>query len=219
MSSRPLRIGVLALQGAFREHRKALEACGAEVLEIRRPFDEGDAEYKGLGMLDGIVLPGGESTTMGKLLCDWGLLEALRNCGKSGMPIFGTCAGMILLCDEIENAQGTLLEQPRLGLLNARVRRNAFGRQLDSFETRLEVKDLASDIEAVFIRAPLITATGPEVEILAEVESESENRIVAVRQMNLLAASFHPELTADLRFHKYFLAMCKDWKEQRVSKN
>ena len=212
MSARPLRIGVLALQGAFREHRKALEYCGAEVVEIRRPLDEADTEFKGLASLDGIVLPGGESTTMGKLLCDWELLEAIQNCGKRGMPIFGTCAGMILLCKEIEDASGTLLRQPRLGLLDARVRRNAFGRQLDSFETTLDVKGVAPDVEAVFIRAPLITCTAPDVEILAEVQSGDERRIVAVRQKNLLAASFHPELTEDMRFHTFFLEMCSAWK-------
>lgn len=216
MSARPLRIGVLALQGAFREHRKALEACGADVVEIRRPFDEADAEYKGLGILDGIVLPGGESTTMGKLLCDWDLMDAIRNCGLSGMPIFGTCAGMILLCKEIEDACGALLSQPRLGLLDARVRRNAFGRQLDSFETRLHVKTVAPDVEAVFIRAPLIISTDPNVDILAEVQTKDGKQIVAVRQGNLLAASFHPELTADLRFHAYFLNMCQAWTSKKV---
>ena len=209
MSARPLCIGVLALQGAFREHRKSLEACGAEVLEIRRPLDEADAEFKGLGMLDGIVLPGGESTTIGKLLCDWELLDAIRNCGLNGMPIFGTCAGMILLCKEIEDTNGVLLTQPRLGLLDAKVRRNAFGRQLDSFETKLEVKEVAPDVEAVFIRAPLITDTGPNVEVLAKVQHGEEQRIVAIRQENLLVASFHPELTEDLRLHKYFLDMCR----------
>lgn len=214
MSARPLRIGVLALQGAFREHRNALEACGAEVLEIRRPFDDADDKYKGLGMLDGIVLPGGESTTMGKLLCDWELLDAIRNCGLNGMPILGTCAGMIQLCKEIEDANGALLTQPRLGLLDARVRRNAFGRQLDSFETTLDVKGVAPDLEAVFIRAPLITNTGPDVELLAKVQHEDEQRIVAIRRGNLLAASFHPELTEDLRFHKYFLGMCRKHTEK-----
>lgn len=217
MNAQPLRIGVLALQGAFREHRKSLEACGADVVEIRRPFDESDAEYKGLGVLDGIVLPGGESTTMGKLLCDWELLDAIRNCGLSGMPIFGTCAGMILLCKEIEDTSGTLLSQPRFGLLDARVRRNAFGRQLDSFETRLEVKSVARDVEAVFIRAPLIISTAPDVEILAEVQTNDGKQIVAVRQGNLLAASFHPELTTDLRFHAYFLDMCKEQKTKKMA--
>lgn len=217
MSIRPLRIGVLALQGAFREHRQSLEACGADVVEIRRPFDETDAEYKGLGILDGIVLPGGESTTMGKLLCDWDLMDAIRNCGLNGMPIFGTCAGMILLCKEIEDSRGTLLSQPRLGLLDARVRRNAFGRQLDSFETRLDVKTVAPDVEAVFIRAPLIMRTSPNVDILAEVQAKEGKQIVAVRQGHLLAASFHPELTADLRFHAYFLGMCKERKAKKTA--
>lgn len=217
MSARPLRIGVLALQGAFREHRKALEACGAEVVEIRRPFDETDTEYKGLGALDGIVLPGGESTTMGKLLCDWELLDAIRNCGLKGTPIFGTCAGMILLCKKIEDASGTQLSQPRLGLLDARVRRNAFGRQLDSFETKLDVKTVAPDLEAVFIRAPLIMSTSAGVDILAEVQTKEGKQIVAVRQGNLLAASFHPELTADLRFHAYFLGMCKERKAKKTA--
>jgi 5'-phosphate synthase pdxT subunit len=208
---------VLALQGAFREHRKALEACGAEVVEIRRPLDDADTEFKGLGMLDGIVLPGGESTTMGKLLCDWDLLEAIQNCGKRCMPIFGTCAGMILLCKEIEDASGNLLTQPRLGLLDARVRRNAFGRQLDSFETTLDVKGVAPDVEAVFIRAPLITSTAPGIEILAELQAGEDCIIVAVRQKNLLAASFHPELTEDLRFHSYFLEMCSMWKRKNIN--
>ena len=214
MSARPLRIGVLALQGAFREHRKALEACGAEVVEIRRPFDGNDTKFKGLGELDGIVLPGGESTTMGKLLCDWELLDALKACGRKGMPMFGTCAGMILLCKEIEGPDGALLGQPRIGLLEARVRRNAFGRQLDSFETKLDMGGVAPDVEAVFIRAPLIASTGPNVEILAEVQDGQEKRIVAVRQKNLLALSFHPELTDDLRVHSYFLEMCRMWKEK-----
>jgi 5'-phosphate synthase pdxT subunit len=186
-------------------------------VEIRRPLDENDAKFKGLAMLDGIVLPGGESTTMGKLLCDWDLLEAIQNCGNSGMPIFGTCAGMILLCKEIEDASGNLLTQPRLGLLDARVRRNAFGRQLDSFETTLDVKGVAPDVEAVFIRAPLITSTDPEVVILAELQTGEDCIIVAVRQKNLLAASFHPELTEDLRFHSYFLEMCSTWNRNGIN--
>lgn len=216
MSARPLCVGVLALQGAFREHRKALEACGAEVVEIRRPLDASDSRFKGLGKLDGMVLPGGESTTMGKLLQDWDLLDALVNCGRAGMPLFGTCAGMILLCREIEGPDGELLVQPRLGLLDARARRNAFGRQLDSFETKLDVKGVASDVEAVFIRAPLIVSTGPEVEVLAEVQAGTEKRAVAVRQGNLLAASFHPELTGDLRLHESFLGYCRRWRGRKA---
>ena len=214
--SRPMRIGVLALQGAFREHRRALERCGVEVVEIRRPLDTGDREYKGLLALDGIVLPGGESTTMGKLLTDWELLDALRACGRTGMPLFGTCAGLILLCKEIEGTDGALLDQPRIGLLNARVRRNAFGRQLDSFETSLTVKGVASDVEAVFIRAPLIMSTEECVEILSEIETSEGLLPIAVRQKNLLGASFHPELTDDLRFHRMFLSMCEEWRERKI---
>ena len=214
--SRPMRIGVLALQGAFREHRRALERCGVEVVEIRRPLDTGDREYKGLITLDGIVLPGGESTTMGKLLTDWELLDALRACGRIGMPLFGTCAGLILLCKEIEGTDGTLLEQPRIGLLHARVRRNAFGRQLDSFETSLAVKGVASDVEAVFIRAPLIMSTEECVEILSEIETSEGLLPVAVRQKNLLGASFHPELTDDIRFHSMFLNMCEEWRSRKT---
>ena len=205
-----LRIGVLAVQGAFREHRRALERCGAEVEELRRPLDFGDDVFKGLQCFDGIVLPGGESTAMGVLLRAEGLLDALAACGRAGMPLYGSCAGLILLCREIEGADGKLVEQPRLGLLDARVRRNAFGRQVDSFETSLSVTDIARDLRAVFIRAPLIVHTGPDVEILAEVEREETAFPVAVRQGHLLASSFHPELTPDLRFHQAFLDICRN---------
>ena len=207
-----LHIGVLALQGAFREHRQSLERCGAEVTEIRRPLDDSDAVFKGLDRLDGIVLPGGESTTMGKLLVDWSLRDAIMACGRAGMPIYGSCAGLILLCREIEGPDGLYMDQPRIGLLDARVRRNAFGRQVDSFETELNVKGVAEDLRAVFIRAPLIVETGPGVEVLAQVEREGRNYPVAVRQGHLLASSFHPELTPDLRFHQAFLSMCRTWR-------
>ena len=207
-----LHIGVLALQGAFREHRQSLERCGAEVTEIRRPLDDSDAVFKGLDRLDGIVLPGGESTTMGKLLVDWSLRDAIMACGRAGMPIYGSCAGLILLCREIEGPDGLYMDQPRIGLLDARVRRNAFGRQVDSFETELNVKGVAEDLRAVFIRAPLIVETGPGVEVLAQVEREGRNYPVAVRQGHLLASSFHPELTPDLRFHQAFLSMCRAWR-------
>ena len=207
-----LHIGVLALQGAFREHRQSLERCGAEVTEIRRPLDDSDAVFKGLDRLDGIVLPGGESTTMGKLLVDWALRDAIMACGRAGMPIYGSCAGLILLCREIEGPDGLCMDQPRIGLLDARVRRNAFGRQVDSFETELNVKGVAEDLRAVFIRAPLIVETGPGVEVLAQVEREGRNYPVAVRQGHLLASSFHPELTPDLRFHQAFLSMCRSWR-------
>ena len=208
----PLHIGVLALQGAFREHRLALERCGAKVTELRRRQE--DTPLGGLEKFDGIVLPGGESTAMGRLLVDRGLLEPLRACIGRGMPVFGTCAGLILLSRELEGPDGTLLEQPHLGVLHCRVRRNAFGRQTDSFETALEVKGVAQALEAVFIRAPLIVSTGPGVECLSFVETGEGMLPVAVRQDNILASSFHHELTDDLRFHAFFLDMCRAWREQ-----
>ncbi len=206
-----LHIGVLALQGAFREHRLALEACGAKVTEIRRPLDA--EPLAGLDRFDGLVLPGGESTTMGRLLVDEGLLEPVRACGRMGMPVYGSCAGLILLSREVEGPDGELLDQPGLGLLDARVRRNAFGRQTDSFETVLDIRDVGRDVEAVFIRAPIIVSCGPEVEVLARVEGPLGVGAAAVRQKNLLATSFHPELTADRRFHAFFLNMCRTWRE------
>ena len=206
----PLHIGVLALQGAFREHRLMLEKCGAKVTEIRRPL--GDSPWAGLERFDGLVLPGGESTTMGRLLVEEKLLEPLRACGLAGMPVYGSCAGLILLCREVEGPDGASLDQPRLGLLDARVRRNAFGRQVDSFETRLDVGGVAGDVEAVFIRAPLIVSCGPEVEVLSRVEGPLGLSPVAVRQNGILATSFHPELTSDKRFHEFFLHICRAWR-------
>ncbi len=203
-----LNIGVLALQGAFREHGKALERCGARVTEVRRPLAP-EGVCRGLDRLDGMVLPGGESTAMGVLLRKEGLLEAIAACARAGMPLFGTCAGLILLCREIEGPDGKESEQPRLGLLDARVRRNAFGRQTESFETGLCVRGIAEDLPAVFIRAPLIVRAGPGVEILARVEREGRTYPVAVRQGGLLASSFHPELTTDCRFHQAFLEICR----------
>ena len=199
----PLHIGVLALQGAFREHRRMLEACGAKVTEIRRL--SGTSPWGGLEAFDGLVLPGGESTTMGRLLVEEGMLEPLRSCSRAGMPVYGSCAGLILLCREVEGPDGRLLDQPRLGLLDARVRRNAFGRQVDSFETELDIPELGQPpIPAVFIRAPVLTGVGPRVRVLAQVNGQA----VAVRQDNVLATSFHPELTPDTRLHRYFLEMC-----------
>ena len=205
-----LHIGVLALQGAFREHRLMLEKCGAKVTEIRRPL--GDSPWAGLESFDGLVLPGGESTTMGRLLVEEKLLEPLRACGLAGMPVYGSCAGLILLCREVEGPDGASLDQARLGLLDARVRRNAFGRQVDSFETRLDVGGVAGDVEAVFIRAPLIVSCGPEVEVLSRVEGPLGLSPVAVRQNGILATSFHPELTSDKRFHEFFLHICRSWR-------
>lgn len=191
-------IGVLALQGAFREHRGALERLGAKTREVRQRRD--------LDGLEAIVLPGGESTTIGKLLVELEMLEPLRQMVGEGMPAFGTCAGLILLAREIEGSS-----QPRLGVLDVRVRRNAFGRQVDSFETDLPVNGLdPSPFPAVFIRAPVILETGPDVQPLALILDNGEERPVAVRQGNLLAASFHPELTSDDRLHRYFLKICNN---------
>ena len=186
------RIGVLALQGAFREHAASLRDLDAEVREVRLP--------RQLERLDGLVIPGGESTTIGKLMVAYNLLEPLRRLAEQGLPIFGTCAGMIVLAKDIGG-----LDQPLLGVMNVRVSRNAFGRQVDSFETDLAVPVLGQEpFRAVFIRAPIIEEVGEGVEVLARLD---DGRIVAARQENLLVAAFHPELTSDRRFHKYFLAM------------
>lgn len=186
-----MKIGVLALQGAFREHRLTLEALGCTVTEVRLP--------KHLEGLVGIVIPGGESTTIGKLMVQYGLLEGIRDFHAAGGAIWGTCAGAILLAMEIEAS-----EQPRLGLLDMRVKRNAFGRQVDSFEVSLEVSGLSAPFPAIFIRAPIIESVGSGVEILAR----HNDAIVLVRQGRLLASSFHPELTNDSSLHALFLDTC-----------
>ena len=216
-----LRIGVLALQGAFVEHARMVRACGARAEEIRKPLSCGAAA--GLDAFDGIILPGGESTVMGKLLLERGLMDALRARIADGMPVYGSCAGLILLCRNIEGPDGEPLDQPRLGLLDATARRNAFGRQADSFECRLRVRELEYGEEhpllAVFIRAPLITHVGTEVRVLAEV-AETDALVsgpVAVRQGNILATSFHPELTRDTRMHRLFLGLAA--RERRVPKS
>lgn len=186
-------VGVLALQGAFREHAAAVGRLGVEAREVR--------QLKDMSGIDAMIIPGGESTTMGKLLVDWGMLDPLRERIEKGMPVYGSCAGLILLCREIENS-----DQPRLGVLDATVRRNAFGRQVDSFETDLEMPELGPlPFQAVFIRAPVLIGVGPKVRVLAKVKGQA----VAVRQGNVLATSFHPELTPDVRLHRYFLEMCK----------
>ena len=187
----PLHVGVLALQGAFREHVATVTALGAVAHEIR--------QRKDLDIpMDALILPGGESTTMGKLLVQGGMLEILRQRIQDGLPVLGSCAGLILLCQEIENS-----DQPRLGVLDATVRRNAFGRQVDSFETELQLPEISdAPIPAVFIRAPVITRIGSGVRILASVNDQA----VAVRQDNILAISFHPELTSDTHLHSYFLS-------------
>ena len=187
-----LCVGVLALQGAFREHVAAVASLGATAREVR--------QLKDIDGIDALIIPGGESTTMGKLLNEWNMLEPLRQRILDGMPVYGSCAGLILLCREIEDS-----DQPRLGVLDATVRRNAFGRQVDSFETDLSIPEIGADpIPAVFIRAPVITGMGAGVTVLAEVKGQA----VAVRQNNILATSFHPELTPDTRMHSYFLSFC-----------
>jgi len=185
-----LTIGVLALQGAFIEHVKMLERLGARAREIRLPSD--------LDGLDGLIIPGGESTTIGKLLVHYELLEPLRRLVDSGFPIYGTCAGTILLAKDIGG-----LDQPLLATMDLVVKRNAFGRQLQSFETDLKISGLGEEpFRAVFIRAPAISSVGPGVEVLASLESGA---IVAARQGSLLVSCFHPELTSDDRFHRAFL--------------
>ncbi len=186
-----MQVGVLALQGSVREHLDSLKRCGVNAVEVRT------AEQ--LNSVSGLIIPGGESTTVAKLLRLYGLMDLLRERGRSGFPIFGTCTGMILLAREIEG-----IDRPHLGLMDITVRRNAYGRQVDSFETGVVVEgvpDPDRPIPAVFIRAPLVTRVGEGVEILASVGSQP----VMVRQGNLLAASFHPELTTDTRVHRFFI--------------
>jgi 5'-phosphate synthase pdxT subunit len=188
------RIGVLALQGDVREHLTALGTLGLSALAVRRPAE--------LDSCDGLVIPGGESTTMAKLARIFDLFEPLQQRIAAGMPVFGTCAGMILLADRVED--GTA-DQETLGGLDITVRRNAFGRQVDSFEGDVDFGGFEDPVHAVFIRAPWVESTGPEVEVLARVRSgDAVGRIVAVRQGPLLATSFHPEVGADLRIHRLF---------------
>jgi pyridoxal 5'-phosphate synthase pdxT subunit len=192
-----MRIGVLALQGDFAEHQTMLRRLGAEGGQVRLP-----AQLDGL---NGLIIPGGESTTIGKLAVTFGLIEPLRRFAASH-AVWGTCAGAILLS---RNAQR---DQPLLGVMDITIKRNAFGRQVDSFEADLSIPTLADPqrpYHAIFIRAPLITGPGRGVEVLAKLSDDRDGQIVAVRQGHLLATSFHPELTNDDRFHRYFLSMVK----------
>jgi len=190
-----MKIGVLALQGAFLEHIQVIHRLGAAAVEVRLPAD--------LDNLDGLIIPGGESTTILKLMHTNNLFEPLRKMIESGLPVLGTCAGMICLAKRISNSQESVLEP--LALMDIDVRRNAFGRQVDSFEVDLPVPVLGDEAyRAVFIRAPLIEKVGQGVQVLARLD---DGTIVAARQDNMLVTSFHPELTEDLRFHKYFLNM------------
>lgn len=197
----PPTIGVLALQGAVSEHSRALEAAGAQVRAVRSP----DA----LEGLDGLVIPGGESTAMARLAAPTGLLPAIRSAHQDGLAIFGTCAGLILLADRVADAEA-LQGFETVGGLDVTVRRNAYGSQLDSFTEQLDVVGLPAGelgpLRAVFIRAPMIEHTGSNVEVLAAADEDSP-RPVAVRQDGILATSFHPELTADHRLHRLFVEM------------
>lgn len=190
-------IGVFALQGDVREHVRMLESCGATAVSVRRAEE--------LAAVDGLVLPGGESTTMYKLATTFGLLEPLRQRLAEGMPALGTCAGMIMLADRIEAG---IAGQETLGGLDVVVRRNAFGRQVDSFEADLDFETFDQPFHALFIRAPWVEKAGADVEVLARVaEGPAIGRIVAVRQGNVMATSFHPEITHDDRVHRYFVEL------------
>jgi 5'-phosphate synthase pdxT subunit len=192
-----MKIGVLALQGAFIEHEQVLKRLGAEAIEVRLPQD--------LDGCDGVIIPGGESTTIGKLAVHYRLMEPLRDMGHAGKAMWGTCAGLIFMAKDVGR------NQPLLGLMDVKVQRNAFGRQVDSFEAELTPQGVNGDrpFHAIFIRAPLIEAVGDGVEVLAQVEKDEQAVIVAARQGNLLVTSFHPELSNDDRFHRYFLRMAE----------
>lgn len=182
-------IGILALQGAVREHQRAIERCGALAVPVKRPDELSD--------IDGLIIPGGESTTIGKLIAACDMIEPIQRLAAEGMAVFGTCAGLILLAKRTVEKSEYLL-----GLMDMTVRRNAFGRQVDSFESDIEVTGFSGKpVHAVFIRAPWIESTGPGVKVLAE----ENGRPVLVEEGRLLACAFHPELTDDLRLHRYFL--------------
>jgi 5'-phosphate synthase pdxT subunit len=201
-ASAPVRVGVLALQGDVREHEAALRAAGAVPVQVRRPRD--------LDGLDGLVLPGGESTTIGRLLEVFGLLEPLQGAVAAGLPVYGSCAGMILLADTVLDGRPG---QPTVGGLDVAVRRNAFGRQVESFETDLPLAGLDDGpVHAVFIRAPWVESAGAGVEVLARVPEgqPAAGRVVAVRQGPLVATSFHPELTGDARVHELFVGVVRE---------
>jgi pyridoxal 5'-phosphate synthase pdxT subunit len=193
------KIGVLALQGAFIEHINRLREVGAEAVEVRLPTD--------LEGLDGIIIPGGESTTIGRLMDWYELIEPIRQMAKSGIPIWGTCAGMIVLATGVD-PDSRAQHQPVLQLLDITVRRNAFGSQLDSFEAELDMPQISGEpIPTVFIRAPIVSEVGDGVEVLGRL---ADGKIIAVRQGNIVATAFHPELTGDKRLHSWFLALVEE---------
>jgi pyridoxal 5'-phosphate synthase pdxT subunit len=195
-----IKIGVLGLQGAVQEHVRALETSGVEVSVVKRTED--------LEGLDGLVMPGGESTTMRRLIDRYEFFTPLQEFAKSGKPVFGTCAGMILMAKEIEG-----YDQGHLEIMDIKVHRNGFGRQRESFEVALNIKGIVEEYMAVFIRAPYIMNVGEGVEAIATFQ----DKIVAARQGRFLACAFHPELTDDDRFHQYFVQMVKDSKETVAS--
>jgi len=193
-------IGVLAVQGDVREHLRVLEGLGARVRAVRRPSE--------LDGIRGLVIPGGESTTMDKLVRALELFEPLRALIADGLPVYGSCAGLIMLADRIADRRA---DQQTLGGLDITVRRNAFGRQVDSFEEDIDVLGLGAPVHAVFIRAPWVEEIGADVEVLARVAGgPAAGRIVAVRQGSLLATSFHPEITGDTRVHELFVEMVRE---------
>lgn len=195
------KIGILALQGAFEEHEQALKALGGETVQIRNRQDwEANVD------LDGLILPGGESTVMGKLLHDLDLFEPIKTKINEGLPVFGTCAGLILLAKTIVGDQ-----TKHLASMDISVSRNAYGRQLGSFVTNAEFKGIGK-IPMVFIRGPIIEAVGPEVEVLSQVKGD----IVAAKEKNMLVTSFHPELTGDERVHAYFLEIINQSKKEKL---
>jgi pyridoxal 5'-phosphate synthase pdxT subunit len=193
-------IGVLAIQGAVREHLALLEAAGATAVPLQRASD--------IAGLAGIVLPGGESTTISKLAVIDGLMDPLREAAASGLPMYGSCAGMILLADRILDGHP---DQQTIGGIDMTVRRNAFGRQVDSFEGGIDLEGIeGGPFPGIFIRAPWVEEIGSAVQVLARVSGgDADGRIVAVRDRNLIATSFHPELTGDTRVHRYFVEMVR----------
>ncbi len=194
----PVRIGVLAIQGAFAEHIKVLGDIGVEAVAVRLPRD--------LNGISGLILPGGESTTMRKLIDEWGLRQPILDLAQQGAPMFGTCAGMILLSKEITDG-----DQPVFPLLDISVKRNAFGRQLESFESELDVPVLGDrKVHAVFIRAPIVERVGPDVDVLAQLD---DGRVVAVRKGAIIATAFHPELAGETRFHRLLATMAAAFAE------
>lgn len=190
-------IGVSGIQGDFREHKSMVEKLGYETLIVRKTED--------LEKVDGLIIPGGESTTMVRIMKRIGLFENLREKIANGLPVYGTCAGLILLAKEIEN-----YPQESLGVIDIKVMRNAYGRQVDSFEEMISINGFSSPFKAIFIRAPRVDWYGTEVEVLSELNGYP----IMLRQKNVLVSSFHPELTNDTRIHEYFISLVKEYKKE-----